>query len=234
MEQQRTVVATAGLVTTALLVLQRYRRLSGGGLRLSIAAVCGILGLCLTVLRRRLRKNVDEAAGNIDFVFGFGSLLDDESRLSSMSCKCRAATLCEVRGFVRSWCFRSDTGFTAIGGFSAEATTRETPKIRGILFPAGADLQSLDKRERGYRRVQIELDWLTLKESARNCTCDCNANDGNCGASSMRKLVSFLQGETHGAKTPRVWVYLPTQEHVRPASADYPICQTYLDVVLNG
>jgi hypothetical protein len=193
-------------------------------------------------------------AQDVDLVFGFGSLLDDESRLSTMSHTCRGAILCHVRGFVRSWCFRSDTGFTALGGFEAEPSAAEA-SIAGIIFPAGTDLDSLDKRERGYHRVQIALEDITLAECSRNCTCDCKASGsgspfsmrrgaalpqrGQCSKDLIRRVASMLRKDAPAAASktgiqPRVWVYLPEPRHVRPASADYPICQTYLDVVLNG
>lgn len=157
-----------------------------------------------------------------------------------MSHTCRAALLCEVRGFVRSWCFRSDTGFTAIGGFSTGPS--QHPSIRGVVFPSGTDLASLDKRERGYHRVQISLENISLVGCNRNCTCDCGANGSSrtcCGSSLLRRVQSLLENHGNGhceleGIRPRVWVYLPDPEHVRPASADFPICQTYVDVVLSG
>ena len=206
----------------------------------------------LISLQTVLQKQNDSGTAvpnNVDLVFGFGSLIDDESRLSSLSHNCRAAILCEVRGFVRSWCFRSDTGFTAIGGFQAQS--KGDSKIPGVIFPAGADMASLDRRERGYHRVQVALEDVRVVASERNVTCDCEQKAGPssfrrapkacgpcsiCNAGILHQVLDVLQRtkDSPAGVTPRIWVYLPDEDHIRPVAMDYPICQTYVDVVLNG
>ena len=207
-------------------------------LQSSLIATGLVCCVSLWLYRRRRQRIVQKPAPpESDFVFGFGSLFDDKSRLSSMSTGCRAALLVDLEncGFVRAWCFRSVTGFTAIGGKPVPKGTA-TPPISGVIFPAGGDLQSLDLRERGYHRVEVPRDQIRIVECERNGTCDCTAHCPGCGACLVNAFAAWLRGERHpfGAAEPRVWVYLPNAEQIKPASAGFPMCQTYIDVVLNG
>ena len=57
-------------------------------------------------------------------------------------------------GHTRGWCFRKDTGFTAlgirkVGGGAAGA------EVEGVLFEVDEALDTLDEREAGYDRVQV-------------------------------------------------------------------------------
>lgn len=86
------------------------------------------------------------------WVFGYGSIINNESRQSSTS----DAGACFVRlttgaCCVREWSFRSSTGFTALG--VREVGPSEARAIAGVLVAVDSDngLAALDAREVGYR-----------------------------------------------------------------------------------
>jgi cation transport regulator ChaC len=84
------------------------------------------------------------------WVFGYGSIINNESRASSTS----DDGACFVRltaGYVREWSFRSCTGFTALG--VREVGPSEARAIAGVLVAVDSDngLAALDAREVGYR-----------------------------------------------------------------------------------
>eukprot|EP00316_Scyphosphaera_apsteinii_P020907 CAMPEP_0119329020 /NCGR_PEP_ID=MMETSP1333-20130426/74821_1 /TAXON_ID=418940 /ORGANISM="Scyphosphaera apsteinii, Strain RCC1455" /LENGTH=356 /DNA_ID=CAMNT_0007338033 /DNA_START=156 /DNA_END=1226 /DNA_ORIENTATION=- len=188
-------------------------------------------------LRRRkqaLALSTSDIAGD-DFVFGIGSLIECQSRLSSMSNPCRAAVRVLYNGDIfRGWHFRSSTGFTAIAGRRLSGSTNA---LSGVCFPAGTDMASLDARERGYHRVLLQCEHIDLVDSDRNCECDCAASGctSNCFRGKVVGFAAHLQrAERFDATPPRIWIYLPDADSLQPATADFPICQTYIDVVLHG
>lgn len=69
------------------------------------------------LLRPSDRPTLDAAAPERHFVFAYGSLISTASRAASLP-EAGAALRAELGvglGLVRSWCFRSPTGFTALG-----------------------------------------------------------------------------------------------------------------------
>jgi len=111
-----------------------------------------------------------------DYVFGFGSLINTASRVSSDR---DAVAAIPVRvsasvGYARSWNFQHPTEkLTALGLEKTEAGAGRT--INGVVYPvlSASGMEALDKREIGYTRVAIAtghlkpLSWQTLPDGAR-------------------------------------------------------------------
>ena len=152
---------------------------------------------------------------------------------------CRAAVLCEVLpsfGYERAWNFRCPHGFTALG-LQARRGTGEGAGMCGVLFAPGSSMESFDLREQGYVRKQLRREDIRLIESERSCDCDCcEATQGRCAAAQVRALVSWLKGEPMEDERCRfrIWVYVPTDENIGAPEVGFPICQTYVDVVVGG
>jgi hypothetical protein len=148
----------------------------------------------------------------MDFIFGYGSLINTASRDSSVK-KPIAAIPVRVSarfGFIRTWNERSPTGFTALG--LRRATAGENAMtINGVLYPVTAeDLPAYDAREVEDRRVEVPRD-----------------------------LIEPLSWQSLPAAG-RIWTYVPTLAGkepgvgLSPVDAHFPLLQTYVDVVVEG
>ena len=151
-----------------------------------------------------------EAAAAAHFVFGYGSIVNNDSRASTLGAACPAvaARLLPSYGWARSWCFKASTGFTALGlapsGDSATA-------VNGVLFPVdGSQLALLDAREAGYTRQRVGREHMQALPPASSAQLD------------------FLDRDAV------VWVYVPCGEHCAPPSVEHPIVQSYVDVCVTG
>ncbi len=171
-----------------------------------------------------------------DWVFGYGSILHDFEPGSPAA---RLAALDPAAGYGRAWCFRSATGFTAVGlqrrrqPQQPQQRRRRHPVV-GILFrivpehAAAEDasyiaasvtsLRALDERERGYRRVQLSAEYFSPPATT---------------AAAAAAAAGTGANWPHPTRD-RVWAYVPTPAFAHAPSKDYPICQTYVDTVLCG
>lgn len=147
-----------------------------------------------------------------DFIFGYGSLINTASRNSSVAVPIPAipVRVSAQFGFVRVWNDRAQSGFTALGLRKADSSFLAST-INGVLFPvAGGDINSYDKREEGYTRLEIPRPYIE--------------------ALSWQGLP----------KDGRIWVYVPKQMGGSPGiglpepSGRYPLLQSYIDVVVEG
>jgi hypothetical protein len=92
----------------------------------------------------------------------------------------------------------------------------EGEEIPGVVHTIGAaaSLEEFDERERGYRRVRVPPDALSFADApeaeARVLTRDVEA--GKCV----------------------VYMYIPLEASAGTPTEDFPICQTYLDTVMEG
>jgi hypothetical protein len=86
----------------------------------------------------------DEAAG-CNYLFGYGSIINNESRLATGGSAVAACVRIDGSGFERCWNFRSTTGFTALGlqKVAAQTKTSKAPPINGIIFPVGNDMDEV-------------------------------------------------------------------------------------------
>ncbi len=151
------------------------------------------------------------------FVFGYGSLMNPDSRAKTNP------TLADqdglpvlVRDVERIWSARTTTGYTAMG-----VRIRKGADCTGVLLEVNkAELEDLDRRELSYVRVEVHLDnvdqvpFLNEEEfyetEQAETLFDAKENEGNV----------------------RVWVYI--QKEPIPADSSHPIPQSYVDVILSG
>jgi hypothetical protein len=146
------------------------------------------------------------------FIFGYGSLINSSSRNTTASQPIVAipARLSASFGYVRGWTIRSPSGFTALGLRRLGAGEREM-SINGVLYPVqGNDMAAFDAREEGYQRVEVPPDKI--------------------------EAVSWQRLPEQG----KIWLYIPAIPGQEPGvglplpTAEYPILQSYLDVVIEG
>ncbi len=144
------------------------------------------------------------------FVFGFGSLINTESRRKSNP-EAGAAVPVQVQasaGLRRGWNFQAPAArLTALG---LERDPGATATINGVVYPC-QDLASLDERESGYVRLELSRDdlrfisWKRLPPAARVWV---YVPDSRSGGDPGTGLAA--------------------------ASFEYPILQSYIDVCVVG
>ncbi len=146
------------------------------------------------------------------FVFGYGSLINTASRNATASKPVAAipARLSAAFGYVRCWCDRAGSGFTALG-LRRPAPGESAMTVNGVLYPAvGDDMARFDARESGYARVEVPREQIE--------------------AASWQRLPE--QGT--------IWVYVPAIAGHDPGvdlpvpSRDFPLVESYIDVVIEG
>ena len=151
------------------------------------------------------------------FVFGYGSLINPDSRARTNP------TLAEqdglpvvVRDVERVWSARTTTGYTAMG-----VRIRKGADCTGILLEVNkAELEDLDKREQSYVRVEVHLDNVDQVPFL----------DEDEFYDTEQAEALFEAKENEG--NVRVWVYI--QKDPIPADSSHPIPQSYVDVILSG
>ena len=160
------------------------------------------------------------------WLFGYGSILSEASRLATLAADSSEepslAAVVEISaaaGFVREWNFRAPSGFTAVG---LRRSPETATAICGVLFEVGSDcaLGRFDAREKGYDRVQLEPSQVSVL-------------DGHAAATTELERARARRAEDAiGVEDHLFWVYVPRE--TQPASDEFPICQTYVDVCLSG
>jgi tetratricopeptide (TPR) repeat protein len=159
-----------------------------------------------------------------DYIFGFGSIINSESRASSGAKGCAAtAELLPSFGWTRSWNFRKDTGFTALG-LQRASPDGVRAGVCGVVFAVEEHMSVFDEREVGYRRVRVPASELALRTWGTPADPSCLASP---------EQVAMLQRSLDNGDAV-VWTYIPEQECTFEADNDHPICQTYVDAVLGG
>lgn len=159
-----------------------------------------------------------------EFIFGYGSIINNDSRHLTLQSLHTGntndnfavlATISPKFGYKRSWCYRSSTGFTALGlqPFIVENNNTnvkhdsEQPGICGVLFAVKdiAALNAFDLRESGYYRAAVPLHLVTISHQ--------------------------------GAAIPaigKVWIYIPEPNRINEPDENFPILQTYVDICVRG
>jgi hypothetical protein len=146
------------------------------------------------------------------FIFGYGSLINSASRNSTAGKMIPAipVRVSAAFGYIRAWDDRSSSGFTALGLRKLNANEKAST-INGVVYPVeGADMAKYDVREQGYRRVEVPRDEI--------------------------EPVSWQLLPATG----RIWVYIPVKADGEPgvglpvASAEFPVLESYIDVVVEG
>lgn len=171
----------------------------------------------------------------MNYLFGYGSIINDASRCSTLcGIKADTASSTEIGSGgggewdksiavwlhgvgIRSWCYRSSTGFTALG---LQLSNTSTLPTFGVLFPVvDADaLAAFDVREKGYDRVELPLDAFVVDTSLGS-------------AAAQQRGRNFIQQE---GMSVRIWTYIPSAAYAHEPDEEHPILQSYVDVVIRG
>lgn len=147
---------------------------------------------------------------DFDFLFGYGSLVNRQSRAGSSSAETflhdaiPASLVPSARlSLRREWNFRSKTRMTALG--VRRVPLSDAREINGVIYPVrAADLPAIREREVGYDMVQVHPENVKFE--------------------SWQRLPA-------GA---RVFVFVPQGDSAMPADAENPILQSYVDVCVTG
>ena len=147
-----------------------------------------------------------------NFIFGFGSIINDESRKSTVP---EAGDAFPVRiakefGYRRVWNFQSPSAKLTALGLIKDPNKQTT--INGVIYPVlGDDVSKFDEREEGYTRMEIPSYYI--------------------------ESYNWQELPKHKFK---VWIYVPNGKNdvpgidLVPPDKYYPILQTYIDIVIIG
>lgn len=156
-------------------------------------------------------------------VFGYGSLICPDSRaITAPTVADRTVLPVSIKGVERTWAKQSQTSKATSMGVQF----REGAECVGVLVPVNdSELKSFDKREVGYDRYEIPLEDI---EPVVHLLGD---ND-----SAQTVYDNTFLGEDfdleHATDVPQVWIYV--QQDPVPASPQFPIAQSYVDIMLRG
>ena len=135
-----------------------------------------------------------------EYVFGYGSLIERESRTRTNS-EAVYAYPAIVTGISRGWYHRP----TARIGFTTTVLGAKCGKnacCNGVIFGV-EDIAKTDRREVGYNRKKLSPESIQMLDRA-----------------------SVPEGE--------IYVYVSKKVNIQPATPQYPIIQSYVDICLNG
>jgi hypothetical protein len=142
-----------------------------------------------------------------NFIVGYATLIDTPSRNSTAAKPIPAIPVRVLPsfGYIRSWNVHRDPfHFTAMG--LRKANPGESgATINGVLYPAeGGDMSSFDRREEAYTRVEVP-----------------------------RSQIEAV-GWQPLPETGHIWIYVPAAARLPGPDAEYPLLQSYIDVVVEG
>jgi hypothetical protein len=146
------------------------------------------------------------------FIFGYGSLIDSESRNSTAAKPVPAipVRVSAAFGYIRMWNDRSPSGFTALG-LRRAGPGESGMTINGVIYPIeGQDLSAFDSREKGYVRIEVPHQDI--------------------------EAVSWQALPPQG----KIWAYIPDLAgrppglQLQPPDVEYPLLQSYIDIVIEG
>jgi hypothetical protein len=150
-----------------------------------------------------------------NFIFGYGSLINSSSRNATTASPILAipVRVSADFGWIRTWNFRSQSGFTALG-LRKSNEGEHAMTINGVLYPVeGTDMARFDEREIGYRRLEVPptqieaVGWQPLPASGR------------------------------------FWLYVPEEPRDKERingvglpkpDRDFPLLESYIDVFVEG
>jgi hypothetical protein len=148
-----------------------------------------------------------------NFIVGYGSLINSGSRDSTATAPIAAIPV-RVKaafGYIRTWNERSKLNHWTALGLRKPKAGESAETINGVLYPVdAADLGKFDKREGGYQRVEVPrakieaVGWQPLPAAGH------------------------------------FWIYVPravaqgTAATFHAPDADYPIVESYVDIVVEG
>ena len=133
--------------------------------------------------------------GPCDWIFGYGSIISETSRLATLAAHSQDAPapaalveLSREAGFVREWNFRAPSGFTAVGMVASDTPTG----VCGVLFQAAGALSRFDAREAGYDRVELVASHLCVLS----------------GSGEETPAAAALRESSSGTARHRFWTYV--------------------------
>jgi hypothetical protein len=161
------------------------------------------------------------------YIFGYGSLICSTSRSKTTSTIVGKTVLpVQVEGLQTIWSVRAETaGWTPLG-----VAFQPTARAFGVLLSVDAqELELFDQRELGYARTELGLDKIRpIPFLDQNCYVDHQEHHV------IRAMDVTATSSRTTLDTPpvKIWVYVP--EMFKPSNAEFPIPQSYLDVILRG
>lgn len=142
-----------------------------------------------------------------NFIVGYATLIDTPSRNSTAKKPIPAIPVRVLPsfGYIRCWNVHRDPyHFTAMGLRKAKPG-ESGATINGVLYPAeGADMSKFDQREDAYTRVEVP--------------------------SAQIEAVGWQSLPAIG----HIWIYVPAAALLPGPDAEYPLLQSYIDVVVEG
>lgn len=154
---------------------------------------------CTDSRSRGRHKLQMSATRKVQAIFGYGSLINHESRRSTADSHGNAAVCLRLKssfGFKRVWNYRSKTGFTALGLSKRSLQDSAHQGVVGVLFPVGEsemDLYPYDEREVGYKRVRVPLTEFEIPKYGDEC-CSTGYQDGEVNTDLVPGKVRTLHG----------------------------------------
>jgi cation transport regulator ChaC len=145
------------------------------------------------------------------FIFGYGSLIERESRLRTSEAADEVFPV-HLSGYTRGWWARTGVpglSTTFLGCLEAGKLGGDENGVNGVIYPVEEDhLGLVDHREQGYVRKRVRLDLV------QDYTDALSPDDA-------------------------VWVYVndfenPADIEDNSPSATFPIVQSYVDICING
>lgn len=139
------------------------------------------------------------------YIFGYGSLIETQSRASTVASALYAQPAL-VRGVQRGWFDRvmDTTNYTCT--FLGAVATSPNILCNGVIYPVSKqDFDAYVARESGYKPTEIKPDALIMLDGT----------------------TKLDPSPTNG-----IWYFANTERHV--ADQLFPIVQTYVDVCLTG
>lgn len=160
------------------------------------------------------KKLLNEIYSNpTNFIFGYGSLINDISRNSNCESVHEAipVRISSEFNYRRIWNYKNPTSQMCALGLELCSDTIEASTINGVIFPViEKELHKFNERELNYRLIEIPKNMI--------------------------ETLSWINIPTRS----KIWTYVPIlnydtniQSNFR---ADYenPICQSYIDLCLEG
>jgi hypothetical protein len=175
------------------------------------------------------------------YIFGYGSLICSTSRSKTSSI---AGTVLPVQvdGLQTSWSVRAETaGWTPLG-----VSFQPSARAFGVLLSVGhTELELFDQRELGYARTELSLDMVRpipfLDQQKYYFDPNHHAIRARWGIVTKEEAAAAPPAATapqsgdddeNTTTEVKIWVYVP--EMFLPSTNDFPIPQSYLDVILRG
>jgi hypothetical protein len=177
------------------------------------------------------------------YIFGYGSLICSTSRSKTSGNVTGPVLPVQVDGLQTSWSVRAETaGWTPLGVSFAPSST--TARAFGVLVSVGmTELALFDERELGYQRTELSLAQVKpIPFLDRQTYYDDLHPDHRHVIRAMNRpdlVEASLEEDDNDADADdeervkiKIWTYLP--EMFKPSNSDFPIPQSYLDVILRG